>query len=222
VVCEFNFYISRVEIERENSLIITSIIFAFLSIIFFLIFVASVKRKMLFGIVTNFTVSLLMLAISLLLASISFSMKGYYALTHEELAATIEVAPIDDQQFIANFIFPDGSTREFKLNGDELYVDAHILKWKAVVNIFGIHTAYELDRVSGRFEDIEDEKNKPRTIYTLAEPKIINAYSLRKKYEFLSWLVDTDYGSASFINVHRSNKFELYVSTTGLLIREVE
>jgi hypothetical protein len=176
---------------------------------------------MLFGIVTNLTVSLLMLAIALLLASISFSMKGYHALTYEELAATIEVAPLADQQFVANFVFPDGSTKEFKLNGDELYVDAHILKWKAIVNIFGLHTAYELDRVSGRFEDIEDEQTKPRTLFSLAEPKIVNAYTLRKKYEFLSWLVDTDYGSASFINVDRSNKFELYVSTTGLLIREV-
>jgi hypothetical protein len=201
--------------------ILTSIIFAILSIVFFFIFIASVKRKMLFGIVTNLTVSLLMLAIALLLATISFSMKGYHALTYEELAATIEVAPLADQQFVANFVFPDGSTKEFKLNGDELYVDAHILKWKAIVNIFGLHTAYELDRVSGRFEDIEDEQTKPRTLFSLAEPKIVNAYTLRKKYEFSSWLVDTDYGSASFINVDRSNKFELYVSTTGLLIREV-
>lgn len=201
-------------------MILTSIIFAILSIVFFLIFIASVKKKVLFGIVTNLTVSLLMLAIALLLASISISMKGYHALTHEELAASIEVAPLGDQQFVANFTFPDGSSKEYKLNGDELYVDAHILKWKSIVNIFGIHTAYELDRVSGRFMDIEDERTKPRTLFSLAEPKLVNAYTLRKKHEFLSWLVDTDYGSATFINVDRSNKFDLYVSTTGLLIRE--
>ena len=41
--------------------------------------------------------------------------------------------------------------------GDQIYVDAHILKWTPAANLIGLHTAYELDRVAGRYDNIEQE-----------------------------------------------------------------
>jgi len=39
----------------------------------------------------------------------------------------------------------------YPISGDEIYVDARILKWHALANLLGLSTAYELDRVGGRF-----------------------------------------------------------------------
>jgi hypothetical protein len=108
---------------------------------------------------------------------------------------------------------------EFELDGDELYVDAHILKWKSIANLFGLHTVYELDRVAGRYSQIEEETSKNRTVYSLSKEKMINIFDLRVEYELLSFLLDAEYGSATFINVRKSSKFKIMVSTTGLLIR---
>jgi hypothetical protein len=203
-------------------LIIAAIVFILLCIIFLFAFIASIRKKRVFGAVRNFTFAFLMLTLSLLFGTISISIQGYNALTREELAATVEIFPVSKQIFIARVTFPDSSEKQFKLEGDEFYIDAHILKWKSLANLFGLHTYYELDRIAGRYTDIEDETNKNRTVYSVAEDKLIDAFDLRLKYPFLSFLVDAEYGSASFIATNTHKNLKIMVSTTGLLIRDEE
>ena len=45
---------------------------------------------------------------------------------------------------------------------------------------------------------------------------------LRGRYAFLAPLLDVEYGSGTFAPVRRRAEFEVRVSTTGLLIREVK
>ncbi|MCW8809915.1 MAG: hypothetical protein OQJ93_02950 [Ignavibacteriaceae bacterium] len=163
-----------------------------------------------------------MLTLALLFGTISISIQGYNALTREELAATVEIIPVSKQIFMARITFTDSSEKQFKLEGDEFYIDAHILKWKSLANLLGLHTLYELDRIAGRYTDIEDETNKNRTVYSVAEDKLIDAFDLRLKYPFLSFLVDAEYGSASFITTNAHKNLKIMVSTTGLLIRDEE
>lgn len=145
--------------------------------------------------------------------------QGYRALTREALACEVSVEPAGKQAFVATFTFPDGRREVHTLSGDQLYVDAHILKWKPWVNVLGLHTAYELDRVSGRYVSLDDERQRPRTVASLARSKRFDLFDLRRTYARLGLLVDTAYGSATFVDVHSSATFEVRVSTTGLLVR---
>ena len=190
-----------------------------LCLLFLFAFIAAMKKRKVLGAVRNFTFAFLMLVLALLFATITVSLKGYQALTHEELAATVEIMPVSDQKFVARFTYPDSTIAKFELAGDELYVDAHILKWKSFANLFGLHTFYELDRVAGRYSEIEEETSKDRTVFSLGKEKMVNIFDLRLQYELLSFLLDAEYGSASFVNVSNSAKFNIMVSTTGLLIR---
>ena len=196
--------------------------FLLLCIIFLYAFIASLRKRKFLGAVRNFTFALLMLTFSLLFGVITISLQGYNALTREELAASVEIVPLDEQSFTAILSLPDGSEKQFILEGDEFYIDAHILKWKSLANLLGIHTLYELDRISGRYTDIEDEINKKRTVYSLAEERLIDIFNLRLEYPFLSFLVDAEYGSASFVLINNNRKLDVLVSTTGLLIRKTE
>lgn len=205
-----------------DSLNITSIIFVILCVLFVIAFVAAIKKRKVLGAVRNFTFAFLMLVIALLLATISLSTQGYKALTQEVLAANVVIEPIDDQKFIAHFRFPDNSRAKYEISGDELYVDAHILKWKSLANVFGLHTLYELDRVAGRYSSLEDEKERQRTVYSLAGEKTVDIFDLRTRYEVLSFLLDAEYGSATFIDVKKASRFKIMVSTTGLLFRTDE
>ncbi len=100
-------------------------------------------------------------------------------------------------------------------------MDAHILKWKPLANFLGLHTAYELDRVSGRYVELEDEKTLPRTVFSLAAEKPWDMFNLRRRFALLGFLLDAEYGSATFIVADRSSSFEVRVSTTGLLLRRI-
>jgi hypothetical protein len=145
--------------------------------------------------------------------------QGYRALTREDVVAEVEVEPAGKQTFLAHVSFPDGQQVVHTLRGDQLYIDAHILKWKPVVNILGLHTAYELDRVAGRYASLDDEQKKPRTVVSIARPKRVDMFSLRQKYAPLRVLLDAEYGSATFVDVKSRARLEIRVSTTGLLVR---
>jgi hypothetical protein len=162
-------------------------------------------------------VALLTAALAALIAT---GTVGYRALTHETLAATVRVEPTGPQRFRAVVRLPDGRESSHDLAGDEFYVDAHILKWKPVANLVGLHTAYELDRIAGRYHSIKDEQESPRTVVALGTDKPIDFFSVRRRYAFLAPLVDAQYGSASFVPVSQPTTLEVRVSTTGLVIRE--
>lgn len=163
---------------------------------------------------------LVLLSISALAAMVSLGMAGYRALVHEEVAATVSVQPVGPQRFAAIVRLADGRVETYQLAGDEIYVDAHILKWKPIANLFGLHTAYELDRIAGRYHALADERAAPRTVHALSAERRVDLFSLRRRYPMLAPIVDAQYGSATFVPVTEPMKFEVRVSTTGLLIRE--
>ncbi len=163
---------------------------------------------------------LLLLSLGALAGTIAVGTQGYRALTREDLAARLTVLPAGAQRFAVTVRFPDGRQAAFDLAGDEIYVDAHILKWKPLANVLGLHTAYELDRVAGRYEGIEQERSAVRTVYSLSQTKPVDLFWLRQRYAFLSTLLDAEYGSATFVSVTRPAELELRVSTTGLLMRD--
>src|SRR2546426_463134 len=98
--------------------------------------------------------ALMFMALAATLAAAALGVEGYRALTHEELAATVTTVPVGPQKFRATFKFPDGHEASYTLAGDELYVDARVLKWHPWANVLGLHTAYEFDRVAGRYTDL--------------------------------------------------------------------
>lgn len=152
-------------------LIIIVILFAALSFMFFITGIVALKKKRLFGVAVSLTLALLMLSLAALFGTITLATQGYRALTREEVAAVVKTEPIGPSRFKAWFHFPDGREATFSIAGDELYVDAHILKWKAIANFFGLHTSYELDRVAGRYIKLEDEQTKARTVFALSQKK---------------------------------------------------
>jgi hypothetical protein len=165
---------------------------------------------------------LLLISIGLLAGTIAAGMHGYRALTREDVAARLLVRPVGAQRFTATIRYPDGREASYELAGDEIYVDAHILKWKPVANLLGLHTAYDLDRMGGRYRALEQERSAARTVHSIGRERPVDLFGLRQRYVFLEPLLDAEYGSATFAPVTRPAELELYVSTTGLFLRDAK
>ncbi|HUL64677.1 MAG TPA: hypothetical protein VLW55_08675 [Burkholderiaceae bacterium] len=170
---------------------------------------------------TRLLAGALALALGSLAGAVAIGVQGYRALTNEDLAARIDVKPTGSQRFVATFHYPDGRVASYALNGDAIYVDAHVLKWKPWANALGLHTAYELSRVAGRYNDIDQERTAPRSVHSLGQERPIDLFSLRRRYAWLEPVLDAEYGSGTFVAVDTSKTLELRVSTTGLLLRTV-
>jgi hypothetical protein len=166
---------------------------------------------------------LILLSVGALAGVVTAGLQGYRALTREEVAARLSVRPTGPQRFtvVVRVPGPGGRESSYSIVGDEITVDAHILKWKPLVNVLGLHTAYELGRVGGRYRDLGQERTGARTVYSLAEDRTVDLFDLRQQYALFGPLVDAEYGSATFVSVTRPAELEVRVSTTGLLLREV-
>jgi hypothetical protein len=194
--------------------------FALLGLLLVLGSVVALLRLRPFRFIWRLLAGVVALLMGALAALVAVGTLGYRALTAETTAATVRVEPLAPQRFRAVVRLPDGRETTHELAGDEFYIDAHILKWKPAANLLGLHTAYELDRIAGRYHSVKDEQGSPRTVVPLGTEKPVDLFNLRRRYVVLAPLVDAQYGSASFVPVTRPAELDVRVSTTGLLIRE--
>ena len=203
-------------------LTVLTVVCGVFALAFLIASLTAMRRRRFVRLAVNFTFGASLLALAGLFGAVSLSTQGYRAFTREDTAAVVHTEPVAPKRFNAHFRFPDGREATFELAGDELYVDAHILKWKPVAAFLGLHTDYELDRVAGRYTNLAEEQSAARTVFSLAQDKPLNMFDLRRRFSLLAPLVDTEYGSATFIAAEKPQQFEIRVSTTGLLVRSRE
>lgn len=202
-------------------LVVLALVFLAVGVVLLAAGVRAFRRRRWVGAGGGATTGALFVALAGLAATLSASTQGYRALTSEEVAVTVTTVPTGPHAFQAYVEFPDGRDTTLAVRGDQVLVDARILKWRYIGNVLGLHTQYELDRLTGRYIDIENERSLERTVHSLASEKPLDLYELVGRYSFLALLVDAEYGSATYIEVERPARFEVTVSTTGLLVREI-
>ena len=203
-----------------NYILVASAVTGIFSCYFLVTFFSKIKKKQLLK-STRKLVGLVFFSMSTgFFSLIILGTQGYQALTHEILAATVTITPTHEQQFVARIVYPDGLSETFTLSGDEVMLDANILKWKPWSNILGLKTAFRLDRIRGRYVNIQDEKAAEPSVFSVNSFENGDIAEWRKDYEYLSSLVDVEHGSASYVSAKQSQVYELYVTTNGLLFRK--
>jgi len=150
---------------------------------------------------------------------LGFSLLTYERLTHEQLAVEVMLSRVGERHYRATLTYPSRRTQTFELRGDEWQIDARVLKWRGLANIAGFDTVYRLERIGGRYGDIESELRAPRTVHALNEPARIDAWELARRYNtYVPW-VDALFGSAAFLPMADAALFQVRVSQSGLVAR---
>ena len=203
-----------------NVLVLAAFGLALLALVCLVLARRALKKRRPFSTLTRALASALFAALAVIAALMAVGIRGYHALTDEQLAATVRVTPIGPHHFTAEFTFPDGRAATYDVAGDQLYVDARILKWHYWADLLGLHTLYAFDRVGGRYADLDDELHRRRTLYALGPERPLDLFMMIREYSILAPLADADYGSGTFLDVTRPATLEIRVSTTGLLVRE--
>jgi hypothetical protein len=204
-------------------LIAIALIFGVLSLSYLLLTISAIRQLRLVKTGYRLILTLIFLPVTIISSGILLGLHGYHRLTFEQPIAIIEVAPVSKQKFSATLRLPDGQSQIFLLDGDQVQIDAHIIKWKSIANLLGLHTHYQLDRISGRFRDLEDARTRSLSVYELSTPHWLDLISVRQNYPSIShWLFDAEYGSATYIAADKPAHYQLLVSTSGLLFREID
>jgi hypothetical protein len=202
-------------------LIVVAVVLGVLGLALFFSAFSALVRARLFRFVFRALLSVVFIALGAVLGVVALGIEGVRALTKEETAARIKVVPTGPQRYDATVSFADGRVETYELAGDDIYVDAHIIKWTPLANQLGLHTSYRLDRIAGRYRAIDQETTARRTVYTIAAPAMVDLVALRRSLP-LGQFFDAEYGSASYVPVAQPGELELRVSTTGLLLRPAQ
>jgi len=203
---------------------VTTVIAAILGILLFLLAIKRLwRRKLVTGSIQGLT-GLLLLSLSTLSASIAMNLYTYQQLTHEQAIAEFQLTKLEPKLFRAFLTGPDSNTQTYDLRGDQWQLDARILKWSGIATLAGMKTHYRLERLSGRYADIKQERTAPRTVYSLHENSFLTNWSpdiwsfIKGHQQWFPW-VDAVYGSATYLPMTHRASYTINVSTSGLVSR---
>jgi hypothetical protein len=180
-------------------------------------------------------VSTLRLLLILLLISVSLAMlflgafiQSYTAFTQRELAATVHCTsvPGTGDTMILELVTHESPTlahiSRYRLRGQQWSVEGHILKWDDWLNFLGLRTMYKLTRVRGRYLRANDEMNKPATVYSLVANEDDPRWRWLYEYGARLPFVQAVYGNTVFSFPSETKTFDIYVTTSGFMITEVQ
>ncbi|HKQ82943.1 MAG TPA: hypothetical protein VJS42_12190, partial [Steroidobacteraceae bacterium] len=164
--------------------------------------------------------ALLLLAAGGLLFVVSLNLHTYARLTHEAPVAELVFELAAPQRYRVTLTgVPSGEMQTLVLAGDEWQLDARVLKWQGWANVLGLDAQYRLERISGRYRNLEQERHDTRTVYDLSENPGIDIWDLRQRYPQWLKFVDAVYGSATYMPMADGARYEVSMTQTGLIAR---
>lgn len=158
------------------------------------------------------------LAALLVMAALDFY--SYQQLSKEENVASLSFTQVGDQHFKVSLVDANGAEDIYEIKGDLWQLDARVLKWNPSLAALGLTAGYRLDRLSGRYLSLEQEKTGERTIHSLsASESPLDIWSILNSSGRDIGLLDAEYGSATFLPMADKALFTVTMSNTGLLAR---
>jgi len=152
---------------------------------------------------------------------LAFSYYGYGRLIDEQLVSRIEFSQSSPGEYTARLMIDGEVDRLLKLQGDEWQMDARVVNWKPPATLLGLDPIYQLDRLSGRYSDIDDEMSLQRTVHALSEELPLDVWRVARKFPVLMPGVDAYYGTATFLPMADGARFEVTLTRTALIARPV-
>jgi len=166
--------------------------------------------------------SALLISIASLVFVVASNLYTYSRLTYEQPVADIIFKAVGDKQFQTTLVRnPSGDMQVFTVYGDEWQLDARVLKWRGWATLLGLDAQFRLERLSGRYIDIEQERNGRRTVYQLSDNPGIDLWTWSIDHPKWTPFVDAVYGSATFLPMADGARFRVTMSQTGLLARPI-
>tara|TARA_R110000782_G_scaffold147196_7_gene239998 strand:+ start:2728 stop:3399 length:672 start_codon:yes stop_codon:yes gene_type:complete len=159
----------------------------------------------------------------MLFLSIATNLYSYDRLTYEQDIAKLTFSQLDRQHFRAEVSYMNqNKVNEFLIRGDEWQMDARVIKWHGWAQLLGLNSLYKLERISGRYSDINDEREKPRSIYSFEQKDNIDYWKLINNYKkWLPW-IDAHYGSAAYLPMTDKTTYVVSLTQSGLIARTAQ
>ena len=156
------------------------------------------------------------------LLALALSVRHYLALEREATVAELSFQSLGPQHFQARVITADGQQRTFALNGDEWQLDARVVTWKLPALLAGAPPLYRVERLSGRYRDIAQEREAQRSVHAL-DAGALDLWTLKRQFPRYLPFVDAHYGSAAYLPMFDGARYSIgFAGRGGLVARPAD
>jgi len=152
---------------------------------------------------------------------LAFSYFGYGRLVDEQIVSQIEFSQSAPGEYVARLMIAGEPDRLLPLRGDEWQMDARVVNWKPPATLLGLDPIYQLERLSGRYSDVDDEMSERRTVHALSEDLTLDVWRVARRFPILMPGVDAYYGTATYVPMTDGARFEVTLTRTALIARPV-
>lgn len=162
---------------------------------------------------------LALIAIAVFLALAGLDLLSYKQILKDKPLLTISFEKQEEQVFQATLLFIESNEEQsFEVQGDQWQVDARIIRWKGFFQMLGAKPGYRLDRLSGRYYSLEDERRKKRSAHELSTSKTgLDMWALVHENSGFVPLLDAVYGSATYLPMEDGAIYQISLSASGLV-----
>lgn len=163
---------------------------------------------------------ILYLAFSIFIFVSVHALSSFYSSANKQAVLEVHIDKLDHQYYQVSLVTPSKSLLQEKqtylVYGDMWQVDYKVLTWHKIVSYFGIDTLYSLERLNGRYSDVDDEQKKQRSLYSL-KPESVNDVAWPYALTILEIsLVRGFYGTSVFAPLSNQAKYSVYLTETGI------
>ncbi|MDK2778937.1 MAG: cation/multidrug efflux pump [Pseudomonadota bacterium] len=158
----------------------------------------------------------ILLALTVVAVFMLVDIWSYRQLLKEEPLATVSVYQLDDQAFDLTLVDGDNNEHRYKILGDQWQLDVRLLVWKGPFTAMGAMPLYRLDRLSGRYLSLEQERTAQRSVYSLTESRWFDLWEALRGHG--AWL-EAESGQAVYMPLVNGAVFAVHLTPKGLIAR---
>lgn len=103
----------------------------------------------------------------------------------------------------------------FLINGDQWQLEMRVLTWHPLLAELGLQPLYKLERLSGRYQSIEDEKGLSRSLYQLEKSGFSDGYWQMLLPYLHDSLINSYYGTSVFAPMAEAAQYGVFLNRGG-------
>lgn len=177
------------------------------------------QRKILISCICGFQ-ALFILSLFVIALLLYSNLNTYNRLTAEQDVAEVVVRNVAGKQYELELTSESGQSKRFLINGDEWQVDVRIIKWKGWANLLGLDSYYQLDRLSGRYKNIDQANGAKLIAHKISKEQTgLSIWKLRRLAGSRLAYLDTYFGQSVFMPMVHLAEYKLSVTQAGLIAR---
>lgn len=166
----------------------------------------------------RFLLGVTFLSLAGIVTLVGLNLQTYKRLTFERPVAVLAFdATAQPEKFAVRLVHPGGDVDNFELSGDEWELNARVVKFKAFSNLLGFDSIYRLDRLYGRYVNVN--RASETNGVNLSEDPGLDFVSMAIDNGGQFGVEDARYGSAVYNPMQGGLSYIVCMTQTGLIAR---